>query len=114
MECGRHVFGRSDKKFCSDSCRSAYNNKHLSSASSYVRKVNHMLVRNRKILERLNLTGKKKVHRNQLVNEGFDFDFFTNIYKTKAGDIYHFCYEQGYLAISDQFFLLVKKDENKA
>lgn len=112
LECGKTVYGRADKKFCSDACRSAYNNKHLTSASNYVRKVNHLLSRNRKILEKLNVTGKKKVHRDQLVKEGFDFNYFTNVYKTKAGDTYHFCYEQGYLPISDQFFLLVKKEED--
>jgi hypothetical protein len=112
LECGKTIFGRVDKKYCSDACRSSYNNKHLSSASNYVRKVNHLLSRNRKILESLNVDGKKKVHRDQLVREGFDFSFFTNVYTTKAGDEYRFCYEQGYLQLSDQFFLLVRKEES--
>lgn len=111
LECEKTIFGRADKKFCSDACRSSYNNKHLTSSSNYVRKVNNLLSRNRRILETLNVTGKKKVHRDQLVKEGFDFNFFTNVYITKAGDEYHFCYEQGYLPLSDQFFLLVKKED---
>lgn len=113
IECGKPVFGRADKKFCSDACRSSYNNKYLASASNYVRKVNHLLRKNRKILEVLNVDGKRKVHRDQLVREGFDFNFFTNVYVTKAGDEYRFCYEQGYLTLSDQFFLLVRKEDAK-
>ena len=27
LECGDKLFGRIDKKFCSDACRNAYNNK---------------------------------------------------------------------------------------
>ena len=27
-KCEDHLFGRSDKKFCSDKCKSAYNNEH--------------------------------------------------------------------------------------
>jgi hypothetical protein len=111
LECGKTIFGRADKKFCSDSCRSAYNNRNLSSISNYVRKINHLLNKNRKILESLNTDGKKKVHRDQLVKAGFEFNYFTNTYTTKAGDEYRFCYEQGYLPISDQFYLLVKRDE---
>jgi hypothetical protein len=111
IECGKVMFGRADKKYCSDGCRSAHNNKNLTSASNYIRRTNHLLSRNRKILEKLNPEGKKKVHRDQLMKAGFDFNFYTNVYETKAGDAYKFCYEQGYLALSDQFFLLVRRDE---
>ena len=112
LECGKTIFGRADKKFCSDACRSAYNNKHLTSASNYVRRVNHLLSKNRRILESLNTDGKKKVHRDQLLKAGFDFNFFTNVYTTKSGDVYHFCYEQGYLQIAEQFYLLVRREED--
>ena len=53
-ECGDKFAGRSDAKFCSDQCRSAYNNKESGYQSSYVRKINAVLRRNRKILSELN------------------------------------------------------------
>ena len=59
----------------------------------------------------LNPDGKKKIHRDKLLKKGFDFDFHTNTYTTKAGDIYFFCYEQGYLQLEDGYVLLVERSE---
>lgn len=111
LECGQVVMGRSDKKFCSDACRNAYNNKQLSPQYNNVRNVNNVLARNRRILEKLNASGKTKTHRDKLVREGFDFNFITSNYETKNGDVYRFCYEQGYLDIGNGFLLLVKRED---
>ena len=35
-ECGKPVFGRIDKKFCSDACRNAFNNKANSASTNPV------------------------------------------------------------------------------
>ncbi len=109
LECDRPVFGRSDKKFCSDACRNAYNNKVNAPTSNYVRNVNSILGKNRRILLELNPNGKHKTHRDQLLKRGFDFDYYTNSHVTKAGDEYRFCYEQGYLMLGDGFILLVER-----
>ncbi len=110
IECGRDFFGRSDKKFCSDGCRSAYNNKLAGGSDKYVRKVNRILKKNRSILSKLNPDGKTTTHRDQMLKSGFDFDYFTNTYTTKEGRQYHFCYEYGYLPLEKDFVLLVKRD----
>lgn len=110
VECGRDLFGRSDKKFCSDACRSAYNNKSLSGNNKYLRKINRKLRKNRSILEALNPDGKVKTHQDRLLKEGFDFDYFTNVYITKEQREYRFCYEYGYLMLANGFVLLVKRE----
>ena len=79
---------------------------------NYMRKVNNTLRKNRRILEELNPEGKRKIRREKLVKKGFDFEFFTNIYKTKAGDEYRFCYEQGYLDIGEGYVLLVERKDS--
>ena len=111
-ECERPVHGRVDKKFCSDACRNAYNNRANAATTNYVRNVNNILGKNRRILLELNPEGKKKTHKDKLLKKGFDFDFHTSIYTTKAGDVYHFCYEQGYLMLDDGFVLLVERRES--
>lgn len=111
LECGKPVLGRVDKKFCSDGCRNEYNNKNKASASNYMRNVNNILSKNRRILKAMNPDGKIKKHRDQLLKKGFDFDFITNTYTTKAGDVYRFCYEQGYLLLDEGFVLLVERNE---
>ena len=62
IECGDSFHGRADKKFCSDQCRSAYNNRLNSDATNFVRNINNTLRKNRRILEELNPSGKTKVH----------------------------------------------------
>ncbi len=109
MECGEKVLGRIDKKFCSDLCRNAYNNKLNSDANNLVRNINHALRKNRKILAALNKDGKTKLPREKLTTKGFDFTYFTNLYTTKKGATYYFCYDQGYLPISDDWVMLVVK-----
>ena len=111
LECGDSFLGRSDKKFCSNQCRSQYNNKLNSDSTNFVRNINNILRKNRRILESLNPRGKAKVHRDDLLEKGFNFNYFTNVYKTKSGNIYHFCYEQGYLSIENNYFTLVIRQE---
>lgn len=111
IECGTQIFGRFDKKFCSDQCRNAYNNKLNSDANNYIRNVNNILRKNRRILTKLNPNGKTKLHRDKLAEKGFDFNYHTNTYTTKAGATYYFCYEQGYLELDNQWFMLVKRQE---
>jgi hypothetical protein len=111
LECGDRLTGRADKKFCSDACRTAYNNRLNSDETSYMRSVNHTLRKNRRILLSLNPTGKTKVSRDKLIEKGFDFTYFTSQYTTREGAVYHYCYDQGYLQLdANNFLLVVKKD----
>lgn len=110
LECNDLLHGRSDKKFCSDACRNTYNNKLKSaSGSSFVRKVNGILNKNRNIMAALNPEGKIRIHKSKLLKRGFDFGFVTNLYTTKAGSVYYFCYDQGYLPLENDFYMLVSR-----
>lgn len=111
LECGDEITGRQDKKFCDASCRSSYNNRLNSDHSSFMRNINNILRKNRRILAELNPKGKSKVHKTKLLDMGFKFAYFTNQYKTKSGNIYCFCYDQGYLALADNYYALVVKQE---
>ena len=111
LDCGEKIFGRSDKKFCNDQCRNNYNNRLNSNINNYIKNVNNSLRKNRRILQELNPNGKTKVHKDKLVAKGFNFSYFTSLYKTKAGTIYYFCYEQGYLHLEGDFYALVERKE---
>lgn len=110
LECGEKIVGREDKKFCSDGCRNAYNNKINKDSTNFMRNVNNRLRKNYRILSELNTDGKSKTTRNKLHSKGFDFDFFTNILQTKAGNTYYFVYDQGYMLLENDLYILVKKD----
>ena len=110
LECGEKIIGRSDKKFCSDACRNTYNNALNRDSRNYIRNINNRLRKNHRILESLNPKEKTKVTKSTLINKGFTFDYFTSTYTTKAGSTYYYVYDQGYLPLDNDFFLLVKKD----
>ncbi|MBN8653901.1 MAG: hypothetical protein J0L67_20900 [Cytophagales bacterium] len=112
LECGSKISGRADKKFCSDQCRVSYNNKLNRDETAYMNNVTNILRKNRRVLLELNTTGKTKVSRDKLNDKGFDFNYFTSQYKTKDGTIYNFCYEQGYLPLENNWYLLVVKGES--
>jgi len=111
LNCNEEFSGRIDKKFCTDYCRNVYNNQQNRDSTNYVRNVNNILRKNRRILEELNPKGKSFVSKNKLNEKGFNFNYHTNIYKTKTGKVYYFCYEQGYLAVEgNKFSLVIKQD----
>ena len=111
LECGDKLKGRLDKKFCSDQSRISFNNKLNSDETKYMRNVNNILRKNRRILIELNTTGKTTTNRNKMKDKGFDFSFYTDTYTTKEGSLYKYCYEQGYLEVDkDRFLLVVKKE----
>ena len=110
LECSEKIVGREDKKFCSDSCRNAYNNKINKDSTNFMRNVNNKLRKNYRILSELNTEGKSKATRDKMINKGFDFEFFTNILQTKTGNTYYFLYDQGYRALDNDYFMLVKKE----
>ena len=109
MQCGARLLGRSDKKFCDDGCRNSYNNRVNKVQKNLIRNINNRLRKNYRILESLNPDGKTKTTKEKLLRLGFNFEFFTNIYTTKTGSVYFYLYDQGYLALENDFYLIVKK-----
>jgi hypothetical protein len=112
LDCGEGIRGRSDKKFCNDICRNSYNNKINSDTTNYVRNVNNILRKNRRILEE-NLKGETTtISKQKLIDKGFNFKFYTNQIITKNNHQYVYCYEFGYLLLDKEMVLIVKRKES--
>ena len=109
MECGEKLLGRSDKKYCNDFCRNAYNNKRNKDSNNLVRTVNNRLRRNYRILRTMNPDGKTRTTRSRLLQEGFDFEHITHIYTTQKGSTYYFVYDLGYLPLEKDHYVLVRR-----
>ena len=112
--CEKPLKGRSDKKFCDDYCRAAYNNELKSASNNYIRNVNNALGKNRRILESLLPDGEQtaKANQDKLLQLGFQFKYHTHQYTTKNGNNYFYVYEYGYLPLENNWFLIVKKNED--
>jgi hypothetical protein len=111
LECGIPLKGRADKKFCSDQCRSASHNRLNGDVNNYVRNINNVLRKNRRILDSLNPGGKVKIASDRLKDRGFDFRYYTSTQATRDGGVFYYCYEQGYLPLKKNYLLLVMKQD---
>lgn len=111
LECGERLHGRKDQKFCGDYCRNTFNNRLNEDSNNYMRRINNILRKNRRILFKLNPDGKKTVDGMSLAEDGFNFHYYTNIYTTKTGNQYFFCYDQGYIKLDDNQYMLVHKQD---
>ena len=95
-ECFEQLRGRTDQKFCSDQCRSSYNNKQNIETNIAVKSINRILKKNYTILKNLNSDGKSIAKKGDLVKKGYKFEYFTCTSTTRNNLTNYFCYDQGY------------------
>ena len=98
LACDTELRGRADKKFCDPYCKSAYHYQKDRDENNFFVQVDRQLKKNRKLLKTFNKAGKATVRSQVLCDLGFDPNFFTHYWKNKAGDIYLFVYEYGFLS----------------
>ena len=110
LECNQPISGRIDKRFCDDACRNHYNNRQNRDRTQLMRNTHHVLRKNYRILSGLNPKDKTKISRKRLLEEGFSFDHITQFYRTRKGTVYYFVYDQGYLPLENDWYMLVKRD----
>jgi len=112
QECEQAIRGRTDKRFCNDSCRNAFNNRANSKENDMLNKINNQLRRNRKILKNILADEKMyKTNKSKLLAEGFAINYHTHRINTSKGHEYIFCYEYGYLDLGHDMILIVKSSQ---
>jgi len=109
--------GRKDKKYCSEACKTEYNNKQKEPAQvipAFIPEINKMLLNNWKILHDC-LTGKGgycKMRRRDLELRGFNFMFFTSERPNEQdGNVYYFCYDVGYKLVRDDTQVVIVQND---
>ncbi|MAN28093.1 MULTISPECIES: hypothetical protein [Mesonia] len=98
--CGEKIKGRSDKRFCSPTCKSSFHYDRRLENENLYHQVDRQLKLNRKILKSINRKGYSTVNKKDLKEEGFNPNFFTHYWKNKQEDVYLFVYEYGFLDLS--------------
>jgi len=111
-ECDKTVMGRSDKRFCSDSCRSSLHNRVRQDDVYAVKNVNQILIRNRRILMAALDSRRNEVSQSYLRAKGFNFNFFTHQIDQPSGRSAVFCYDIGYRREASNLLALVKDEES--
>lgn len=110
LTCGHVLRGRTDKKFCDDYCRSAFNNKKYVLEKGFVKRVNYLLLKNRRILASYLANAKETemVHKELLHHQGFHFSYFTHTTINKEGNTYYCCYDHAYHIVSEEELQICK------
>lgn len=111
LECSSTLVGRSDKKFCNDNCRSAYNNRRNRPMTNLIRRTNLQLIKNYRILSELKSEGAM-VNRSELSRRGYEFDLHTSLIEREKAGTVTFIYDLGLMrADGDKLMILKKKGE---
>lgn len=117
--CGKELFGRTDKAYCNDTCRNNGNRKRRKKMAweepLFINQINTILKRNYNILtaQGLDQTGPKPVSRFKLMDEGFNFKYFTSQLKTRTGN-YYFIYDYGWKELEEAKVMVVHNPEQAA
>lgn len=103
LYCGTEIIGRSDKRFCDDSCRNNYHYhiKAKSDSAIMIKRVNAQLLNNREILKSLCIGNRIVIEKKLLDDNLFDFELITNLYKAKNGAVYRVVYDYAYKMLND-------------
>lgn len=109
LYCNDPLKGRSDKKFCDDQCRNAYNNEMKSMHHKEVSEINKVLSRNRKILQGFLKGADKPVSakREEMLIKGFHFNYITHSETNNEGQPIYCCYDHAYYpGENDTYFII--------
>jgi predicted nucleic acid-binding Zn ribbon protein len=110
VECGHPLRGRTDKRFCDDTCRNHHNNALRAREDIIIKDINKILKMNRRILQSLVPDDAESASSStrQLQFMGFHFNYFTHSQIKENGETFFFCYDFGYLILDQGKVLVVK------
>ena len=110
LNCTKEFSGRSDKLFCSTTCKGQYNFQRRKGTKNAVKEIDGYLQRNHEILSLLmGKSVKETFDRLVLTRTGFYYDHCTGVYFNREGKMYRYIYDFAWMEFSDQKILVVRK-----
>ncbi|HMQ48562.1 MAG TPA: hypothetical protein PKA00_21310 [Saprospiraceae bacterium] len=114
LHCKKELLGRTDKKFCSVTCKNTYTRQRRKKTRDAVAEIDAYLHRNREILALLmGEASKIEIDRSTLTRAGFRYEYHTGTYFNKEGKLYRLVYDYAWMDFSDQKILMVRKKQPK-
>jgi hypothetical protein len=111
--CQKKLIGRSDKKFCNDSCRSLYNHQKKERLDKIMcQSINKMLTHNRTILKSLYNRGGE-ISIDDLFINGFHSGFMTHKMISVKKDKFVFIYDYGYNMTKNGLVKIIHQEDIK-
>lgn len=110
LECGKEIYGRTDKKYCNTSCKNSWHNRLRLPQSRAREHTLSALDSNYEILGRLLLVGITSVDMETLQEMGFKQMYMTGHRRTKAGHNECRCFDICYCMTDRKIFKLCRID----
>jgi Na+-transporting NADH:ubiquinone oxidoreductase subunit NqrB len=108
LECGNQIrYGRTDKKFCCDDCKTRHHNSRAKAARSFKSKVLALINRNYEILDALVKDGVDSVELMDLMTMGFVPGMMTSYRRSGKHDVFT-CYDIKYIMTSTRVYSIMK------
>ena len=108
LECGNQIrYGRTDKKFCCDECKSSYHNNQARAGRSFRNKVIAKINRNYEILNELLKSGVSSADLMDLTAAGFTQGIVTSYRRNGKHDEFT-CYDIKYVMTKTRLFSIMK------
>ena len=111
LYCDKILEGRADKKYCDDSCRTAFSNELKIKENKEIRTISLALKKNRNILKRLK--GEKEstlISEETLLLAGFLFDYHTHYFTSESQqNVFTFCYDYGYRDMGNKKYKIIRR-----
>ena len=108
LECGNQIrYGRTDKKFCCEECKTRHHNNMAKAGRSYQRKVNAVLSRNYDILAGVIRSGADAADLTELMAMGFVPGMVTSCSRSGKHDVYN-CYDIKYIMTRTRIYSIRK------
>ncbi len=102
LNCHKKLTGRRDKKFCDNQCKAEYHNRNQSYGEMYISSAQSITRHNRRILKTLCPDGKATVRKEVLDNMGYDYRYFSGLYKSPKGLLYYLVYDYAFSPIHER------------
>ena len=123
LECGQPLgAGRSDRKFCNDVCRTAFNNRRREEnilkepAEAFTpnpafQKIFNILISNRNMLKMYDLYVEQPFLLRDMLGKGFNPKYFTSEYTLEGIGLFKFCFDYGYHITGDGRVYILERPE---
>ncbi len=107
------MYGRKDKKFCSDACRTRFHNHIHNSSRNIIRRTICTLNRNHDILENMLAAGCLSIDIDRLLAGGFRLEYITGLRKSRAGHTECRCFDIKYCITERKIFNIARIDRSE-
>lgn len=108
LECGEQIrYGRTDKKFCCEECKTRHHNNQAKAGRAFRNKVTSIMNRNYEILDELIRSGASSADLIDLMSVGFAPGIVTSYRRSGKHDVFT-CYDIKYVMTRTRLFSIMK------